>query len=465
MKRKSNRSYLKRSRKTAVRYRLSPTQIIFLGFLLLILAGGLLLMLPISSQDGTFTSPIDAMFTAVSSTCVTGLVTVDTATHWNTFGHIVIITLIQIGGLGFMTMAITMSIFIKRRITPREQLLAAQSLGLSGVGGTVSLVRRIVIGTLAVEGIGAVILSSQFIPIFGWADGIFMGIFHSISAFCNAGFDLLGGYGGTFCSFMPFDHNYIIGTTLMLLIIIGGIGFIVWDDIVNFVKSRKKLSVYSKFILTISVCLIIFGAALIAVFEWNNPATLANESGTHKLFAALFQSVSTRTAGIDMIGNANLTGSSKLVSMLLMFIGGASGSTAGGIKVGTFGIIICAMLAFSKGTDELVISKRRVPHETVIRALTVVGMDLIGAFAVTLIIAATNDIGIMESMYDAISGIATVGLTLGITPTLGTAAKISLMVLMFFGRVGVLTITYSIMLKSARKNSCIRYPDIDMMIG
>ena len=466
MNRTVNRSHIRKVKKKADKtLHLSPTQIILIGFTALILIGTLLLCLPISSANGHFTPVRTSMFTAVSATCVTGLVIEDTGTYWSTFGQAVIITLIQIGGLGFMTMAVMMSIFIKRQITPRERLLVAQSLGLSGVGGTVRLVKRILIGTFVIEGVGAVVLSTQFVPIFGPVKGIFFGIFHSVSAFCNAGFDILGGYGGKFCSFAPFDHNYIVGTTLILLIVIGGIGFIVWDDAVNFIKQRKRFSPYSKLILAATAILVVGGAAFIALFEWNNPDTLAGESIWHKLFASLFQSVTTRTAGIDMINNAAMTENSKLSSIILMFIGGASGSTAGGVKVGTAAVIVSAMLAFAKGSDDLVIQKRRVPHETVIRALTVVGLDLVGALTAAALITATTELPMMTALYEAFSAIATVGLSLSATPTLSLAGHIAIMILMFFGRVGVLTITYSILLKGANKNSCVRYPDIDMMIG
>lgn len=447
---------------------LSATQVILLGFIFLILLGTLLLMLPISSQDGTPTSLRSSLFTATSATCVTGLIVEDTGIHWSIFGQIVIITLIQIGGLGFMTMAVMMSIFIKRQITPRERLLVAQSLGLTGVGGTVKLVRRILIGTFTIEGIGAAILATQFVPIFGFAKGIYYGIFHSISSFCNAGFDFLdgsSGYGGNFSSMTTLNDNPVITITLMLLIIIGGIGFIVWDDIVNFVKNRKRFSIYSSFILAISAVLIIGGAFLLAVFEWNNPETIGNMSLENKILQCLFQSVTTRTAGIDMINNTAMTESSKLISMLLMFVGGASGSTAGGIKVGTFGVVLFAVVAFAKGEKELVIRHRRVPHETVVRALTVIGIDLFAVLAATLIITGTSTAGIIDALYEAFSGIATVGLSLALTPTLSLAGHIAIILLMFFGRVGVLTITYSILLKQARKNSLITYPEINMMIG
>ncbi len=449
--------------------RLSPTQIILFGFMALILVGTLLLMLPISSVSGEFTSPKNALFTATSATCVTGLIVVDTGTYWSLFGQIVILCMIQIGGLGFMTMAVMMSIFIKRQITPRERLLAAQSLGLSGVGGTLRLVRRIVAGTFFAESIGAVVLATQFIPLFGWAKGIYYGIFHSISSFCNAGFDVLDGsygYGGGFSSLTSLSSNYVIGITIMLLVIIGGIGFIVWDDIVNFVKEHKRFSVYSKFVLLMTFGLIVGGTLLLMLCEWNNPDTIGGMSTGDRIFQCIFQSVTTRTAGVDMINNAAMTEPSKLVSMLLMFVGGASGSTAGGIKVGTFGVLFFAVLAFSKGDRELSVMKRKISHETVSRALTVVGIDLLAVFAVTLIITLTNPwVGVLDALYECFSGIATVGLSLSLTPSLSSAAQLSVALLMFFGRVGILTVTYSIMLKMARKNSCISYPELSMMIG
>lgn len=449
--------------------RLSPTQIILLGFISLILIGSLLLMLPISSQSRIVTSFRDTLFTATSATCVTGLVSVDTGVYWSTFGEAVILTLIQIGGLGFMTMAVMMSIFIKRQITPRERLLVAQSLGLSGSGGTVKLVKRILIGTFSIEAIGAASFATQFIPLFGFGRGIWHSIFHSVSFFCNAGFDILdgtGGYGGNFSSFTSFAGNRVIEVTAILLIVIGGIGFIVWDDIVNFIKKRQRISVYSKFILWVTAVLLISGTLLVALFEWNNPETLSNKSFFDKIFACLFQSVTTRTAGVDMINNAAMTEPTKLICMLYMFVGGASGSTAGGIKVGTLGVIVCAMLAFARGDDELTVYNRTIPHKTVIRALTIVGIDLLAVLTATLVITTTtNGVDIVTALYEAFSGIATVGLSLSLTPSLSLAGHIAIIVLMFFGRVGVLTITYSLMLKNSGKRNILKHPGVDIMIG
>ncbi len=450
-------------------HHLSPTQIILLGFISLILVGAVLLSLPISAENKTATPFRDALFTATSATCVTGLVSVDTGMHWSTFGEVVILTLIQIGGLGFMTMAVMMSIFIRRQITPRERMLVAQSLGLSGSGGTVKLAKRILIGTFSIEAVGAGAFATQFIPLFGFWRGIWYSIFHSVSFFCNAGFDILdgtGGYGGGFSSLTSFAGNRVIEITAIFLIVLGGIGFIVWDDIVNFIKKHARISVYSKFILTITAVLLISGTLLVALFEWNNPETLAGKSFFDKFFACLFQSVTTRTAGVDMIDNTAMTEPTKLICMLFMFIGGASGSTAGGIKIGTLGVIVCSMIAFSRGDEELSVYNRTIPHKTVIRALTIVGIDLAAVLTATLIITSTtNGVGIVSALYEAFSGIATVGLSLSLTPTLSLAGHIALIILMFFGRVGVLTITYSLMLKSSGKRNLLKHPDVDIMIG
>ncbi len=438
--------------------RLTATQIIIIGFLLLILLGGLLLMLPISSASGSFTSPEDAMFTAVSATCVTGLTVVPSGTYWSMFGQIVILILIQIGGLGFMTLAVMLSIFARRQITPRERVIVAQSLGLSDLGGTVKLVKRILLGTLCIEFAGAVILATQFIPELGWGQGIWCGIFHSVSAFCNAGFDLLDSFSG-------FRENYLVGGTVMLLIVIGGIGFIVWDDIVNFIKSRKRVSVYSKFVVAISLALIVSGALLVALFEWNNPATLAGISVGDKIYHSLFQSITTRTAGIDFIGNADMTPSTQLLCLFYMLIGGASGSTAGGVKVGSFGVLVLAVVSFARGSDEIVLGKRRITHLTVVRALTAVSINLTSGILGGILISLAEGIELLPALYETISAISTVGLSLSLTPELSLFSHIVIMLLMFFGRVGILTITYSLMLRQAKKRGCISYPEVNIMIG
>lgn len=443
--------------KTYDKFKFSGTQIIVIGFLILIIIGGLLLSLPISSADGKFTSLEVSMFTSVSATCVTGLTLVSSGEHWSLFGQITIILLIQIGGLGFMTLAVMLSRFAKRQITPREQLIVTQSLGLSDIGSTMKLIRRILFGTLYIELIGAVILASRFVPKFGIVKGIWYGIFHSISSFCNAGFDLFNGYIG-------FKEDYIIGVTLMLLIILGGIGFTVWDDVVNLFKNKKKLSVYSRFVIIVTLVLILSGAVLVWLFEHNNPNTLASMPLFDKIYHCVFQSVTTRTAGIDFIGNSNMTSSAQLICLFYMLIGGAAGSTAGGVKVGSFGVLVLAVLNFAKGNNETVLYNRRISHETVVRALTSFFINLSAGIFGGILICAVDKVSLLDSLYETISAISTVGLSLSISPKLSLFSHIVVMLLMFFGRVGILTITYSLLLKNAHGRSCISYPEVNIMI-
>lgn len=453
-----NHFSLKKRLHTSKKLTLSATEIIILGFAALILLGGILLSLPISSADRKFTSFVDALFTSVSATCVTGLTVLPSGTYWSLFGQIVLILLIQIGGLGFMTLAVMLSSFAKRQITPRERVIVAASLGLSDYGGTLKLVKRILLGTFFIELSGAMVLATQFIPKYGAARGLWYGIFHSISTFCNAGFDLLNGYE-------EMKSNNIVLVTLMLLVILGGIGFIIWDDIINLIKSKKRISVYSRIVLITSAALFLSGAALVAIFEWNNPETLGSMTVGEKLIQALFQSVTTRTAGIDLISNSSMTDSTQLICLFYMLIGGASGSTAGGVKVGSFAVLVLAVLSFAKGSDEITIYSRRIPHETVVRALTAFSINLTAGILGALIIALLEGVSLLSALYETISAISTVGLSLSLSPTLTIASKVIDMLLMFFGRVGILTITYSLMLKGARKKGCIRCPDANLMIG
>lgn len=447
----------KKLRTTAGR-KLSATEIIILGFALMVLLGAFLLMLPISSKERCFTDPVRAFFTAVSASCVTGLTVLPTGAYWSLFGQSVILVLIQIGGLGFMTMAVMLSIFVKRQITPRERLITAQALGLNGSGGTVRLVKRILRGTFAIEAVGAIILTFRFMPRYGIAKSIFYGIFHSVSSFCNAGFDLLD-------SFKGYENDYLLCSTLMLLIVLGGIGFIVWDDIVNLVFKRQRVSVYTKLVLTVTIFLLVSGTALIALFEWNNPATIGNMNAGDKLFQSLFQSVTTRTAGIDLIGNADMTESSKLVCLFLMLIGGASGSTAGGVKVATLGVIVLAVAGSACGRSEVNIGNRKIPQNMIVRALTVFSINLSAGIVGGLLISIRENVSLLTALYETISAISTVGLSFSLSPTLSIFSMIVDMLLMFFGRVGILTITYTIMLNQARKDGVITYPEADLLIG
>jgi trk system potassium uptake protein TrkH len=442
------------------------TGIIALGFIILITVGAVLLMLPVSSAKGEFTSPLTAFFTAVSASCVTGLVTVDTGTYWSLFGQIVIIVMIQIGGLGFMTMAVLLSKIIKRSVTPRERMLVAMSYNLNSYDSTSQLVKRILIGTLSIEGLGAIVLSTQLVPIFGWADGIYKSIFHSISAFCNAGFDLFGGYSGEFSSLVSFNGNYVIGITLMLLVIIGGIGFVVWGDLIGLLTKKRPLSSYTKFVLIISGILLFGGAIFYGIFEWNNYSTLGTMGVGEKIMNAFFQSVSMRTAGFSMVDNASLSQSSQFLSVALMFIGGGSGSTAGGVKVSTIGILFYTVFCVSIGKTEVNIFKRKLSHVSFMRSVSIIVIQLFLVILGTSLVSYSDGLDVMTALYEVASAGGTVGVSLGVTPTLGVFSQLIIMLLMYFGRVGILSITYAVMVNLSKNNAKgINYPDANMLVG
>ncbi len=442
------------------------TRIIVIGFLTIILIGTALLMLPISSADGTPTSLLDAMFTVVSSSCVTGLTVVDTATHWSAFGHTVILVLIQIGGLGFMTMAVLLSLLIKRAVTPKERMLLAASYNLDSYESTMQIVRRVAIGTFAFELVGALILAIRFIPDFGLASGIYKSIFHSVSAFCNAGFDIIGVGNPEITEMSYYADDYVINITLTLLIIIGGIGFIVWSDLVNFVTKRKRISVYSQFVLVITIALIVTGAVAFSIFEWNNPNTLgALESIPKKITAAVFQSSTWRTAGFATIHNADFTQGSQILGIILMFIGGASGSTAGGVKVGTIGVLIFTVWCSAIGKKRAIFRSRTITTESFVRAVTVVCVQIAAVLVGLIVLVANAGLDIMSMLYEVVSAISTVGVSMGITASLPTISKIALCCLMFFGRVGILTVTLAVMRNQSGSEPNVKYPEAKMLIG
>jgi trk system potassium uptake protein TrkH len=438
------------------------TGIIAAGFLLVILAGAVLLMLPVSSADRSFTNPLDAVFTAVSATCVTGLVTLDTATHWSLFGQIVILIMIQTGGLGFMTVAVLLSMLVGRTVTPRERMLLGMSFSLGRYDKLSDILNRIVVGTFCFELAGALLLSTRFIPRFGFLDGIYKSIFHSVSAFCNAGFDLLGGYDGMS---QTFGGDLVVCVTLMLLVVVGGIGFVVWDDLADRILKKRRLPVYSRLVLIVTAVLVVGGTLFFAALEWHNPNTIGGFPAGKKLLAALFQSVTLRTAGFTIINQAHLTDSSQLLSVLLMFIGGASGSTAGGVKVATVGVLFYTIWSVSIGNKDAVLFGRKISTESFTRAVAVVGFQLMLILAGTLAIAASMNCNIMAAVFESASAAGTVGLTLGITPSLGWVGKAAAMLMMYLGRVGILTVTYSVMFSLRESRSTISYPDANMLIG
>lgn len=445
--------------------KLTPTQVLALGFPLIMLLGTLLLMLPAATASGEAASPLTAAFTSVSATCVTGLVVVDTGTYWSTFGQVVILLLVQIGGLGFMSIAVMLSMLIRRRVTPRERMLIAQSYGLDNLENMTALVKRVLIGTLIFEGSGALLLATQFVPIFGLGKGLWYGLFHAVTAFCNAGFDILGGYSGEYTSLIAFADNPVICLTIILLVTIGAIGFLVWTDCLNFFRYRRRFSVYSKFVLIIAAVLLFGGALLFLVFEWNNPASFGELPFGEKLLSALFQSMTLRTAGFATVDNAVLTAPSKLLGVLMMVIGGASGSTAGGVKMVTVGIVVLTVARTLTGHREINLFGRRITPEQFMRAAVLLFIQFTVIFVGTVLLIAHGGADPMAALYEVTSAAGTVGISFGLTPTLGTVEKIALMVLMYFGRVGILTVTYAFSLGQSREKDCITYPDANLLIG
>ena len=443
----------------------SMTAVITLGFALLILIGALLLMMPFSSADGSFTPFCDSLFTATSSTCVTGLIVLDTATHWSTFGQCVILVLIQVGGIGFMSLAVMLSILIKRSVSPHERMLVMQSYNMNTYERPLEFVKRIFGWTFGIELLGAVILAFRFIPDFGVAQGIYKSIFHSISAFCNAGFDIIGVGNSAITSMGYYSEDILVNVTLMLLIVTGGLGFVVINDLVGFVRSRKRLGVYTKLVLIITVVLILFGALGYALLEWNNPQTLAGRSVVSKILASFFQSITLRTAGFSMIDNALTTSGSQFLALILMFIGGASGSTAGGVKVVTMGILVYTVYSVAIGRKSVSIFGRRVSNDSFMRAVSIVCIQLFLVVVATFMISASADADIMTSVFEVVSAGGTVGVSLGFTPTLDLFSKFVIIFLMYFGRVGILSITYTLTLNIRDKKSVVNYPEANLLIG
>jgi len=446
--------------------RYSPAQIIIFGFLLVITVGAFLLMLPISSVDRVVTDLSTAFFTATSSTCVTGLIIVDTASYWSMFGKSIILLLVQIGGIGFMSMAMLFSILLKRRVSPKERMVFVQSMNLFSGEKLFSFIKNMLAFTFIFEAIGAFLLSFKFIPIFGFFDGVAKSVFHSVSAFCNAGFDLMGMFSGEFSSFEYFKDDIYVNIVLQVLIICGGLGFVVWYDIYKKFKEKKKLWLYTKLVLCISAILIITGTFVFAVAEWNNPQTIGTASAGQKILRSMFMSVTCRTAGFATIPIGELEDASKAMSMILMFIGGSSGSTAGGIKTVTIGIVLISVFQIARGNKDINIHKRRIEPQIISRAFA---LTVIAAFAVLLssFILSFTERGFSYDnvAFEAFSAFGTVGLSTGITPFLSGIGRLIIMALMFFGRIGIITITYAIMMGLDADRQSIRYPKASILIG
>ena len=441
--------------------RMTPTKIIVFGYLAIILVGAGLLMLPASSQAGQATPFLDALFTATSATCVTGLVVHDTASYWSGLGQGVILALIQIGGMGFITMAIAITTLSKRRIGLKSRFIMQESIAAPQMGGIIRLTRFVFTVTLFVELGGAIILACRFIPLFGWTRGIWYGIFHSISAFCNAGFDLMGTYSGHFSSLTAFADDPVVNLTIMALIVFGGLGFFVWENLWLHRRDKRHFSLQTKIVLLTTAILIFVPAALLLVFQ---SGTIGEGlSRPAQGLAALFQSVTTRTAGFNTVDLGKMVPDSQLLMAVLMLIGGSPGSTAGGVKTTTAVVLLLCLRSAIRREDELQCFGRRIDQSVLKNAVTIATSYLSLTLIGTMAVCHFDEVPLMASLFENASAIATVGLTLGITPTLSDASHLILIFLMYFGRVGCLTLLYALI--EGQSHSLTRLPLEKIAVG
>lgn len=439
----------------------SHMQVIALGFFLIILTGTILLMLPVSTQSGESAGLLNSLFTATSATCVTGLVLQDTATYWSLFGQIVIIILIQIGGLGFMTVATLFLALVRHRFGLRERLVMAESISTNRVGGIVNILHMVLIGTALIEGIGAVLLSFRFIPEFGLSKGIYYSIFHSISAFCNAGFDLMGTPEAKFSSMIAYSDDTLVSCTLMGLIVLGGLGFLVWDDLIKNGLHWKRYRLHTKLVLVTTTVLIFGGALGFYITERNNLCVGMSEH--EKVLTSFFSSVTARTAGFNTTDTAALTSGSRLLTILLMFIGGSSGSTAGGIKTTTIAVLLLAWVSGLRGDQSSYTLGRKIADRTLRQAFLVFFTNLTLALTGTLLIAAMQGLPMEELLFETFSAIGTVGMSTGVTRLLSPISCLIIVFLMFAGRVG--SVAFVISLQDKRAHPAVTYPEENITVG
>ena len=423
----------------------SATQTICISFLLVIAVGTLLLTLPISSRTGRL-GVIDAMFTATSATCVTGLVVRDTWSQFSLFGQVVILMLIQVGGLGLVTLTSFFALAARRRMGFRDLRLLGESVSADGLSKATEVLKIVIKLAAAFEAVGIVLLLFAFVPQFG-AEGVWVSVFTAISAFCNAGFDLFGRFGA-YSSLMPYVNNYYVQAVIMFMIMAGGLGFMVWVELAEY-RKKRRLSLHAKVVLQFSVIFWVGGAVLLALLEWSNPRTMGGLSVPGKIMAALFQSVSTRTAGMNTIDLAACSPISKLLMSVLQFIGAAPGSTGGGVKVTTFAVLILTIRSVAQGRDDCVIGGHHIESKTVYRALTIIVIGAVAAFgsAVVVYYNTAETVSVIDCIFESCSAFGTVGLSVGVTGQLNTGAKLLYMACMFMGRVGPVSLAISLTAK------------------
>ena len=446
--------------------RLSTTQVILLSFLAAIMLGSVLLALPISSRSGEPVPYLDALFTATTSTCVTGLVTLPTVSTWSAFGQIVILLLIQIGGLGVITIMSGIMLLFNRKMGIGDRLLIQDAFNLNTMSGLIKFVKNVLFGTLIIEGIGALLYMLVFVPEFG-ARGIWVSVFNSVSAFCNAGIDIIAEN-----SLYDYAANPMVNIITSLLVILGGLGYIVWWDVLRVIKGRtaankrifRHLTLHSKIVLTVTAGLIFVGALLIFIFEYDNPLTIGKMPLIDKIQTALFQSVTTRTAGFASVPQENLTNASAAVSLILMVIGGSPVGTAGGIKTVTFAVLLCSTFATVSNKNSITLLGRRIPEASVKKAVAVVMTFMMICAASAVLLMATSEADALDAVYEAVSATATVGLSRNLTPGLNTAGKLIITATMYFGRVGPISLAVALGSKNESQN-LISEPTEEISIG
>ena len=423
----------------------SATQTICGSFLLVIAVGTLLLTLPISSRTGRL-GVIDAMFTATSATCVTGLVVRDTWSQFSLFGQVIILMLIQVGGLGLVTLTSFFALAARRRMGFRDLRLLGESVSADGLSKATEVLKIVIKLAAAFEAVGIVLLLFAFVPQFG-AEGVWVSVFTAISAFCNAGFDLFGRFGA-YSSLVPYVNNYYVQAVVMFMIMAGGLGFMVWVELAEY-RKKRRLSLHAKVVLQFSAIFWVGGAVLLALLEWSNPRTMGGLSVPGKIMAALFQSVSTRTAGMNTIDLAACSPISKLLMSVLQFIGAAPGSTGGGVKVTTFAVLILTIRSVAQGRDDCVIGGHHIESKTVYRALTIIVIGAVAAFgsAVVVYYNTAETVSVIDCIFESCSAFGTVGLSVGVTGQLNTGAKLLYMACMFMGRVGPVSLAISLTAK------------------
>ena len=446
---------------------LTTTQMIIISFFVTVFIGGVLLSLPFASASGRATPFIDALFTATTSVCVTGLVVVTTATHWSLLGKIIILILIQIGGLGVITITTTLMVAVGKKISLSSRILLGDAFNLETLKGLVRFLRRVFRGTFIVEGIGALCYVPVFVPEYGIIRGIWYSVFHAISAFCNAGIDIVGD-----SSFVPYVHNIWANVVTMALIIFGGIGFIVWWDVLHVIREKiaganrgmfNMLALHSKIALTMTVFLILSGTLLFALFEWSNPLTIGDFTPGQKLLAACFQSVTTRTAGIATMSQKGLTVPSVITSMFLMFIGGSSVGTAGGVKVTTVAVVALSVAATVRGNNDVTCYGRRISNQIVRKSIAIIFISFLASMVAIICICILENGESVDIIFEIYSALGTVGLSRDYTATIGLAGKIILCICMFLGRIGPITMVIAFTMRDTK--TALRLPKGKITVG